>query len=66
MPKLTRSLEELTASQLTRNEGFVLSRINGSYDIASITKISSLPELDALLAFWRLNRAGHLVFESKR
>lgn len=65
VPKLTRSLEELTASQLTRNEGFVLSRINGSYDIASITKISSLPELDALLAFWRLNRAGHLTFEAK-
>ena len=65
VPKLARSLEELTASQLSRNEGFVLSRINGSYDIASITKISSIPEIDALLAFWRLNRAGHLVFENK-
>ncbi len=66
VPKLAKSLEELTASQLSRNEGFVLSRINGSYDIASITKISSLPELDALLAFWRLHRAGHLTLEAKR
>jgi hypothetical protein len=65
IPKLERSLEELTSSQLSRNEGFVLSRINGSYDIGSIIKISSLPELDALLAFWRLNRAGHLTFEAK-
>ena len=59
-PTLTRSMEELTTSQLTRNEGFVLSRINGSYDIANICKISSLPELDALLAFWRLKKAGHI------
>lgn len=59
-PTLTRSMEELTTSQLSRNEGFVLSRINGSYDIANIIKISSLPELDALLAFWRLQKAGHI------
>lgn len=59
-PTLTRSMEELTTSQLSRNEGFVLSRINGSYDIANIVKISSLPELDALLAFWRLKKAGHI------
>ena len=60
VPTLTTGLEELTNSQLSRNEGFVLSRINGSYDIKSIMKISSLPELDALLAFWRLNKAGHV------
>jgi hypothetical protein len=63
VPRLTKSLEELTTSQLTRNEGFVLSRVNGSYDIASIVKISSLPELDALVAFFRLAEAGHLVLE---
>lgn len=60
VPTLTTSLEELTTSQLSRNEGFVLSRINGSYDIGAITKISSLSELDAMLAFWRLQRAGHV------
>ena len=65
VPKLERSLEELTDSQLSRNEGFVLSRINGSYDIGSIIKISSLPELDALLAFWRLAEAGHVSLTAK-
>jgi len=63
VPSLTTGLEELTNSQLSRNEGFVLSRINGSYDIKSIMKISSLPELDALLAFWRLSKAGHVKLE---
>ena len=65
IPKLERSLEELTTSQLSRNEGFVLSRINGSYDIGSIIKISSLPELDALVAFWRLSEAGHVSLTAK-
>lgn len=65
VPKLARSLEELTTSQLTRNEGFVLSRINGSYDIASISKISSLPELDSLLAFYRLAKHGHVELQQK-
>lgn len=65
IPKLERSLEELTSSQLSRNEGFVLSRINGSYDIGSIIKISSLPELDALVAFWRLSEAGHVSLTAK-
>jgi hypothetical protein len=60
VPRLTVRLEELTASKLTRNEGFLLSRITGSYDIGSILKISSLPPLEALLAFHRLVQAGHV------
>jgi hypothetical protein len=61
VPRLTVRLEELTASKLTRTEGFLLSRITGTYDIGSILKISSLPPLDALLAFHRLVEAGHVV-----
>jgi hypothetical protein len=60
VPSLARSLEEMTASKLTRHEGFLLSRITGTYDIAAILKISSIPPLDALLAFHRLVQAGHL------
>jgi hypothetical protein len=65
VPRLTVRLEELTASKLTRNEGFLLSRITGSYDIGSILKISSLPPLEALLAFHRLVEAGHVVLERR-
>lgn len=65
VPRLTVRLEELTASKLTRTEGFLLSRITGTYDIGSILKISSLPPLEALLAFGRLVEAGHVVLEQR-
>ena len=65
VPRLTVRLEELTASKITRTEGFLLSRITGTYDIASILKISSLPPLEALLAFGRLVEAGHVVLEQR-
>lgn len=65
VPRLTVRLEELTASKLTRTEGFLLSRITGTYDIGSILKISSLPPLDALLAFHRLVESGHVVLERR-
>jgi hypothetical protein len=63
VPRLTVRLEELTGSKLSRAEGFLLSRITGSYDIGAILKISSLPPLEALLAFHRLVTAGHVVLD---
>lgn len=63
VPVLSAELEELTASKISPQEGFMLTRINGSYDIASIVKISPIPQLDALLVFWRLARAGHICFQ---
>jgi hypothetical protein len=65
VPRLTVRLEELTASKLTRAEGFLLSRITGTYDIGSILKISSLPPLEALLACHRLVQAGHVTLERR-
>ncbi|HEX2251740.1 MAG TPA: DUF4388 domain-containing protein [Thermoanaerobaculia bacterium] len=65
VPRLATSLEELTASNLSRTEGFLLSRINGTYDIAAILKISSLPPLDAMLAVWNLMQAGHVELAAK-
>lgn len=64
VPRLSASLEELTtAAEITPQEGFMLSRIDGSYDLKSIVKISPLPQLDALLVFWRLLQAGHVALE---
>jgi hypothetical protein len=58
IPRLARPLSEVADSGISPEEGFVLSRINGTSDLASIVKISPLAELDALLVFWRLLRAG--------
>ena len=63
VPKLSSDLEDLTASKISPQEGFMLTRINGSYDIRSIVKISPMPQLEALLVFWRLHKAGHITLE---
>lgn len=63
VPKLTRTMSELTGLQLSPQEGFVLTRIDGRYDIQSLIKISPLPQLDALLVFWRLLNAGHIEID---
>ncbi len=60
VPSLTRTMQELTNLQLTPQEGFILTRVNGSYDIRSIVKISPMPQIDALLVFYRLLEAGHI------
>ncbi len=64
VPELATNLQELTASKISPQEGFMLTRINGNYDIASIIKISPMPQLDALLVFWRLLKQGHIKLKS--
>lgn len=66
VPRLSSDLEDLTASKITPQEGFMLTRINGSYDIRSIVKISPMSQLDALLVFWRLHKAGHIMLEKPK
>ncbi|MGE0641451.1 MAG: DUF4388 domain-containing protein [Thermoanaerobaculia bacterium] len=65
VPVLTRSMEELTQLQISPQEGFLLTRLNGSYDVQSIVKISSMNPLDAQIAVWKLLRAGHLKLENR-
>jgi hypothetical protein len=49
IPVLNIPLSEVTSLSLTPNEGFVLSRINGSWDVRSIAKISPIRETEVLL-----------------
>jgi hypothetical protein len=58
VPKVVKSLEEITTMNFTPNEGFMLSRINGSWDIGSLIKISPIREPDAMLIFYRLHKDG--------
>lgn len=60
VPKLAVSLEEMTVSNISPQEGFILTRIDGRYDIKSILKISPMQQLDGLLVFWRLAKEGHI------
>jgi hypothetical protein len=63
VPRLARPLEELSNEGLAPEEGFVLSRINGTSDVASIVKISPLAELEARLVFWKLVNAGIVTLD---
>ena len=65
IPVLTRTMEELTQLKISPQEGFLLTRLNGSYDLQSIVKISSMNPLDAQLGVWKLLKAGHIRLEKK-
>ncbi len=63
VPVLEASLDDLRNMSFSPEEGFILSRINGSSNIGSIVTISPLSELDSLLVFWRLARGGHITLD---
>jgi hypothetical protein len=58
VPKVAKALEEITQMNFSPNEGFILSRINGQWDIGSLIKISPIRETDAMLIFYKLWRDG--------
>jgi hypothetical protein len=60
IPQVTATMEQLTSSQLSPSEGFMLTRINGTYDIQSILKITPMAQLDALMLFWKLSQIGYI------
>jgi hypothetical protein len=62
VPRIAKTLEEITQMNFTPNEGFILSRINGTWDIGSLIKISPIRESDAMLIFWKLWRDGIITF----
>jgi hypothetical protein len=54
VPVLMMSSLALTKEQFDPQEGFVLSRVNGQWDMRSILKLCPLPEDEALMIFARL------------
>jgi hypothetical protein len=54
VPVLAMPMEELTKLKLSPQEGFALTRIDGSSDLGSLIKLGPMPALDAQLLFWRL------------
>jgi hypothetical protein len=61
VPVLAGSPATLGGASLSPEEGFILSRIGGGNDLGSILKISPLPELEAMVVFWKLTKAGLVV-----
>ncbi len=66
VPVLSRKMEELTQVKLSAQEGFLLTRIDGTSDLKSILRLTPLSSLEAQVLFWKLHRAGHVVLQKKR
>ncbi len=60
VPKLECGMDELTQISISPQEGFMLTRVDGSYDLKSILKMSPMPKVDAQMLFWRLKKLGHV------
>ena len=54
IPVLKLTAIALSQQQFAPEEGFVLSRINGQWDVRSILKLCPMPEDETLLIFARL------------
>lgn len=65
VPVLARKMEELAQLRLTPQEGFLLTRIDGSSSLQSILKLTPLAPLEAQLLFWKLHRAGHVTLKAR-
>ena len=60
VPQLNVSFEELTKLDASPKAGFILSRVNGSYNIESILKISPMSPLEAKLVILDLLLGGQI------
>lgn len=65
IPVLQLRMDELTKHKFTPQEGFLLSRINGAYDVGSILKISPMPPLDAQLVLVKLLDGGFVKLKNR-
>ena len=54
IPLLARPLEQLAGEKLSSEESFLVTRINGQWDLKSILTITPLREVDALRMIKRL------------
>jgi hypothetical protein len=63
VPQLRISPAEMTNMQIDPQEGFVLSRINGSWDIQSILSICPFREADCLRMIQKLRERGVIGFD---
>jgi hypothetical protein len=63
VPVLTRPMEELMSFPFTPAEAFIVSRINGMWDVRSIARISPFPEHEVMRVFQKLSKSGVVSFK---
>jgi hypothetical protein len=66
IPVLNCDPEALDTLDISPQQGFILTRVNGTYDIQTILKITPVPPLEAQVLFWKLHQAGHISLDSPK
>ena len=66
VPELAITLQKLQERPFTPHEGFVLSRINGQWDVKSIMKISPMKELEVLMIFQKFLKDGVIRWKADK
>ncbi len=65
IPEIAIPMTKLTELPFSPHEGFVLSRINGTWDVKSIMKISPIKELEVLMIFESLAKSEVIRWKKK-
>ena len=63
IPRISKPINEITEMNFTPNEGFILSRINGQWNLGALMKISPIRESEAMLIFYKLWKDGVIAFD---
>ena len=63
IPVLRKPMEELMDFPFTPPEAFIVSRINGTWDVRSIGRISPFPEAEVTRIFHKLHKSGVITFK---
>jgi len=66
VPELAIAFSEITERTFSPHEGFVLSRINGQWDVKAIMKISPIRELEVLMIFQKFLKDGVIRWKAKK
>ena len=65
VPEIAISMQKLQERPFAPSEGFVLSRINGQWDVKSIMKISPMKELEVLMIFQKFLKDGVIRWKAR-
>jgi len=66
VPQLDCNIEEIDSTTLTPQAGFMLTRLDGTYDLNGIVKISPMSPLEAQIVIWELKEAGYIKLVRKK
>jgi len=66
IPQLDCNIEGIDSTTLTPQAGFMLTRLDGTYDLNGIVKISPMSPLEAQIVIWELREAGYIKLDQKK